>query len=236
MPFARSRRDRRGLRVRLTGHLRPPGYECPLGRSAPQADFWVTALSLPHSTRSFVAPGLRALLGPVIAPPPLRSPSKRRIESVIRTDAPLNPGNSGGPLVNGNGRVVDINTAMIGAAQGICFALGIDTAADVAGPDQARGQSATEPDRHRRPDRGARSTAGAPAQIGDADAAMVTATGAQALGIADYGITVGSVATLFTIGGSRVAEVVAAHPPRKLVMSDGKIAARDGAFLPELNP
>jgi S1-C subfamily serine protease len=54
------------------------------------------------------------------------------LDSVIQTDAPLNPGNSGGPLASGDGRVVGINTAMIGSAQGICFAIGIDTAIWVA--------------------------------------------------------------------------------------------------------
>ncbi len=62
----------------------------------------------------------------------LRTRSGGLIDSVIQTDAPLNPGNSGGPLVAGGGAVVGINTAMIGAAQGICFAIGIDTAVWVA--------------------------------------------------------------------------------------------------------
>ena len=87
----------------------------------------VVAIGNPLGFQATVTAGIISALGRS-----LRSPSGRRIESVIQTDAPLNPGNSGGPLVDGNGRVVGINTAMIGAAQGICFAIGIDTAADVA--------------------------------------------------------------------------------------------------------
>jgi cytosine/adenosine deaminase-related metal-dependent hydrolase len=61
---------------------------------------------------------------------------------------------------------------------------------------------------------------------------IVSAAGARALGIGNYGITVCGTANLFTIAASCVAEAVAAHPPRKLVLFDGKIVARDGAALP----
>ncbi len=62
----------------------------------------------------------------------LRTSNGQLIENVLQTDAPLNPGNSGGPLINTDGEVVGINTAIIGGAQGLSFAIDINMAREVA--------------------------------------------------------------------------------------------------------
>jgi S1-C subfamily serine protease len=87
----------------------------------------VVAIGNPLGFTCTVTAGIVSALGRT-----LRTRGGGLLDSVIQTDAPLNPGNSGGPLVSGSGRVVGINTAMIAPAQGICFAIGIDTAVWVA--------------------------------------------------------------------------------------------------------
>jgi S1-C subfamily serine protease len=87
----------------------------------------VIAIGNPLGYQHSVSTGVLSAVGRT-----MRTPGGHLIDDILQSDAPLNPGNSGGPLIDTNGEVVGINTAIIQSAQGISFSIAIDTVKEIA--------------------------------------------------------------------------------------------------------
>jgi len=161
----------------------------------------------------------------------LRGESGRLIEDVIQTDAALNPGNSGGALVDGRGAVVGINTAIIGGAQGLCFAVPSNTAKAVV-PDLMR---------HGRVSRGWFGIAGQTQQLSralvrrlrlDVESGVLVAGLSEGGPAARAGLRVGDV--VLKLDGHPTVSVDAVHKVltrERIGQQIGVLVLRDGALL-----
>jgi S1-C subfamily serine protease len=105
------------------------------GALAPRVGQLAVAIGNPLGFESTVSTGVVSALGRS-----LRGRSNRLIDGVIQHTAPLNPGNSGGPLLDASGRVLGVNTAIIARSQGLGFAIAVETAAWVLGQLLAHGR------------------------------------------------------------------------------------------------
>ncbi|MBL0219013.1 MAG: trypsin-like peptidase domain-containing protein [Myxococcales bacterium] len=112
------------VRIDVTGHPYLPID----GALTPRVGQLAVAIGNPLGFESTVSTGVISALGRS-----LRGKGNRLIDGVIQHTAPLNPGNSGGPLLDGTGRVIGVNTAIIARSQGIGFAIAVETAAWVLG-------------------------------------------------------------------------------------------------------
>jgi S1-C subfamily serine protease len=126
--------------VRVDASLLPPTYLPVDGSLAPKVGQLAVAIGNPLGFESTVSTGVVSALGRTLRGRTPESKQGRLIDGVIQHTAPLNPGNSGGPLLDARGRVLGVNTAIIARSQGLGFAIAVETAAWVLSQLLAHGR------------------------------------------------------------------------------------------------
>ncbi|MEO6774005.1 MAG: trypsin-like peptidase domain-containing protein [Kofleriaceae bacterium] len=126
--------------VRVDASLLPPTYLPVDGSLAPKVGQLAVAIGNPLGFESTVSTGVVSALGRTLRGRSPESRQGRLIDGVIQHTAPLNPGNSGGPLLDARGRVLGVNTAIIARSQGLGFAIAVETAAWVLSQLLAHGR------------------------------------------------------------------------------------------------